>query len=108
MFQGYFKNCLLYSTKGQLIAFVGPDGSGKTTIIDKESEYLKPFFYFIKKYHMRFNIFPELKTGHGFSSMKGRVKVSKTDSNSKNLIINRLRKLIKYFGFMVCCYILYN
>lgn len=67
--------------RGKLIVFIGPDGSGKTTIINKEAEYLKLFYPNQKIYHMRYNILPELKTGHGFSSMKG--KVNGTDEGSK-------------------------
>lgn len=62
--------------KGKLIAFIGPDGSGKTTIIDMQKDYLKSMFSYIKQYHIRFEILPELKTGHGFSSMKGQLSGS--------------------------------
>lgn len=77
-FKGFIK------PKGMLIAFVGPDGSGKTTIIDKENELLSPFFSFTKKFHIRFGIFPELKTGFGFSSMKGKINKGEIDMKNAN------------------------
>jgi thymidylate kinase len=58
---------------GKLVAFLGPDGSGKTTVIEQQKEYFAPFFNSIKVYHIRYNLLPELKTGHGFSSMKGKL-----------------------------------
>ncbi len=112
----YLKNSLhrifmkLYSffaPKGKLIAFIGPDGSGKTSIINMEEDYLEVFFSKIIKYHIRFNLFPELKTGFGFSSMKGKLiegsthdeKEEITNTKNQNEPIKRsfISKLASWF-----------
>jgi thymidylate kinase len=72
----------LFISPGKLIAFIGPDGSGKTTLINIEENYLKLIFPRIVRYHIRFNLFPELKTGFGLSSMKG--KLNKTENEQIN------------------------
>ena len=80
---------------GMLAAFVGPDGSGKTTIIERERQLLKPFFESTAVYHMRYNILPELKTGHGFSSMKG--KVGSGTAEKKPVKRSLISKLASWF-----------
>ncbi len=96
----YLKNTLqrilvrvmnVFDSPGKLIAFIGPDGSGKTSIINIEEEYLQLFVPNITKYHIRFNILPELRTGFGFSSMKGKL----TNSQDKENINNVNKKPIK-------------
>ena len=87
---------------GMLAAFVGPDGSGKTTIIEKQKELLAPFFENIAVYHMRYNILPELKTGHGFSSMKGRVNSGTAEKKPvKRSLISKLASwfVVLYYTF---------
>ena len=87
---------------GMLAAFVGPDGSGKTTIIEKQKELLAPFFENIAVYHMRYNILPELKTGHGFSSMKGRVNSGSAEKKPvKRSLISKLASwfVVLYYTF---------
>ena len=76
---------------GMLAAFVGPDGSGKTTIIRRERELFAPFFADTMVYHMRYKILPELKTGHGFSSMKGKLNAeSPSEKPKKRSLISKL------------------
>lgn len=82
--RGILKLSEWFIPKGKLIAFVGPDGSGKTTIIERVSEYLRPYFCNVKTYHMRYEIFPELKTGFGLSSMKGTLGKTEEDQASQN------------------------
>lgn len=61
--------------KKQLIVFVGPDGSGKSTLIDGYRTALDRFFPdTISIYHRRYLILPDLKTNRGLSSMKGKIK----------------------------------
>lgn len=72
--------------RGKLLVFLGPDGSGKTTIMNMEAEYLKLYYPKQKVYHMRYNILPELKTGHGFSSMKGAVHKSPENAGEKKKV----------------------
>lgn len=78
------------SPKGKLIAFVGPDGSGKTTIIELVSEYLRPYFNGIRTYHIRYEILPELKTGFGFSSMGG--TLGKNEENKSAVKQEKVKK----------------
>lgn len=67
--------------KGLFVAFIGPDGSGKTTLINNIKAKMSLFFSSISRYHMRYNILPELKTGLGISSMKGKVSGEGTSSD---------------------------
>jgi len=51
----------IFTQKGLIVAFVGPDGVGKTTISDGLAEKFKNlFFKRVKKYHGHFGFFPEL------------------------------------------------
>lgn len=63
----------VFKPEGRLIVFVGPDGSGKSSIIDAVTKKLHHIDKRVHKYHIRLNIFPELRTGLGLSSMKGKV-----------------------------------
>lgn len=81
---------------GKLVAFVGPDGSGKTTIIDLQDKYFELIYPRRKKYHIRPGIFPELKTGHGFSSMNGAIS-GKKKSGTKSFRRSRLSRLAAWF-----------
>ena len=61
--------------KKQMVVFVGPDGSGKSTLIENFKDSIDRLFPDnIYSYHRRYNILPDLKTNRGFSSMKGQVK----------------------------------
>lgn len=99
------KQKIFLKKPGRLIAFVGPDGSGKTTIIKKLNDYLYPFFNSIRIFHIRYNILPELKTGYGFSSMKGKIV---SDLNKKSNIKSSMhrRNIISIFAswFVVLYY----
>ena len=62
---GQFKK--IFTQKGLTIAFMGPDGVGKTTICEGISEKFKNlFFKEIKKYHSHFGFFPELGRIYSF------------------------------------------
>lgn len=87
---------------GMLAAFVGPDGSGKTTIIERERELFKPFFAQTQVYHMRYNILPELKTGRGLSSMKGKLNAeTPSEKPRKRSLISKLASwfVVLYYTF---------
>lgn len=67
-----------FKPEGKLIAFVGPDGSGKTTLIGKMDDYMERFFpHNSKIFHRRYEVFPELHTGLGISSMGGKIVAGK-------------------------------
>ena len=95
----------LFRHKGKFIMFVGPDGSGKTTIMNREIEYMKSFFDGVTQYHIRYGIFPELKTGYGFSSMKGKIgssdehKGNKESKIMKRSLISILASLFVVFYY---------
>lgn len=90
------KVCNIFRPKGKLIAFIGPDGSGKTTFIELSEKHFGKLYRGVKKYHIRFNILPELKTGHGISSMKGKVNKSSSKEVKRSLI----SKLASWFVVM--------
>lgn len=72
--------------KGSLIVFVGPDGSGKSTVINLVSSSLSEFYPKIYKFHMRFNLFPEIKTGLGLTTVRknnNSLPNSKKEKNTK-------------------------
>lgn len=54
---------------GALVAFIGPDGSGKSTIIDRVSNKFKLIYPYQKVYHTRFELLPELRSGLGLSNI---------------------------------------
>lgn len=74
-----------FKPEGKLIAFVGPDGSGKTTLIGKMDDYMERLFpHNSKIFHRRYEIFPELRTGLGLSSMKGQISSGKPGTEKKD------------------------
>lgn len=101
----YWKNSILRAKKrvrdfvipqGKLIVFWGPDGSGKSTIIHEVSQYLEPLFDGLDVYHMNYGILPELRTGHGFSSMKGQIGASISDNSKKVVKRSLVSKLASW------------
>lgn len=82
-----------FQPDGKMIAFVGPDGSGKTTLIANEENYLERFFpHNSVVFHRRYEIFPELHTGLGVSSMKGKITTGSsqlTDDPKKEKKVKR-------------------
>ena len=101
-----------FHPEGKLIAFVGPDGSGKTTLIGKLDDYLERFFpHNSKIYHRRYEIFPELKTGLGLSSMKGKIAGGKervTDKQQEEIQKKKKRSFLSILAslFVVFYYTL--
>lgn len=95
--KGYFERVKHWiKPEGKLIAFVGPDGSGKTTLIGKENLYLERLFpHNSKIFHRRYEIFPELHTGHGLSSMKGTIVSGKSNlDKDSNTVKKQKRSLL--------------
>lgn len=91
----------IFFPKGKLVAFVGPDGSGKTTFIDLSEKHFKELFNGVKRYHIRFNILPELKTGRGISSMGGKVNKDTSSKYEKRSLISKLASwfVVLYYTF---------
>lgn len=85
----------IFNPKGKMVAFIGPDGSGKTTFINLAQEHFEKLYNGVKKYHIKFNILPELKTGRGISSMKG--VVNKTSESSTKINRSFISKLASWF-----------
>jgi thymidylate kinase len=83
--------------KGGLVTFIGPDGSGKSTVLDLVSNRLDIVYPEKHKFHMRFGFFPDLKTGLGFTAVKEEIKsVDKVKSKSVSLPRNKLKpKLVR-------------
>lgn len=71
--------------EGMLIVFAGPDGSGKTTVIDGLKQELKLLYPKIQVFHTRLEIFPELHTGLSLSNYKKRKKTG----DCKSLKVNK-------------------
>jgi len=97
----------LFKTQGSLIAFVGPDGSGKTTIISKLEHDLLNFYTKSSVFHTRLNIFPELKTGLGLSNPKvketknNKVEVKNVKQNKLSIVMNSIVVLYYYLEFII-------
>lgn len=73
----YLKNMLFY--KGFSIGFTGPDGAGKTTVIDLFVEKMASVYSAIKLYHFRPSIIPNL--GEAAHKTKLKSQVDKDYSN---------------------------
>lgn len=96
-----------FKPEGRMIAFVGPDGSGKTTLIGKEDAYLERLFpHNSKIFHRRYEIFPELHTGHGLSSMKGKIKSGESNLDFKTGEVKKTKRsfLSKLAAWFVVLY----
>jgi len=87
--------------KGLLIAFVGPDGSGKSIIIKNISHKMKIIFPIQRTFHTRLEIFPEIKTGLGLSNKKKKEKSNKENINVQYSITSKLVSwlVIAYYTF---------
>jgi thymidylate kinase len=73
----YFKNMLIY--KGFSICFTGPDGSGKTTVIDGIVTQLSKTYSSIELFHFRPHLIPNL--GEAAKKTKLKSEVDKDFSN---------------------------
>lgn len=74
------------SDNGGIIAFVGPDGSGKSTVIENVNNLIEAIIPERHIYHMRFGIFPEIKTGFGLTAIKRSTSQSKSNTKKDNSI----------------------
>ncbi|MDB4225826.1 hypothetical protein N9800_01065 [bacterium] len=70
-FWNYFKNMLFY--KGFSIGFTGPDGSGKTTVIDTIVAELSKTYSSIELFHFRPTIIPNLGEAAHKTNLKSEV-----------------------------------
>lgn len=85
--------------KGSLIAFVGPDGSGKSSVINLVSLSLSEFYPENHKFHMRFNLFPELKTGLGLTTVKEKNSNLPTGKKETKMIERKTKvSLLRFFA----------
>lgn len=98
----------IFKIKGNLIVFLGPDGSGKTTIINRMEKELLNFYPKSIIFHTRLNIFPELKTGLGLSNPKSNIdKETKVEINVESkqnilsIVLNSIVVLYYYLEFLV-------
>jgi energy-coupling factor transporter ATP-binding protein EcfA2 len=74
-----------------MIVFLGPDGSGKSTLIDNLCKVLDRFFPDnIVRYHRRYGFLPELKTNRGLASMKGVIKPGQYNNKIERSLISKL------------------
>lgn len=74
-----------------MIVFLGPDGSGKSTLIDNLYTSFARFFPDnIVRYHRRYGFLPELRTNRGLASMKGVVKPGQYNNKVRRSLISRL------------------
>ena len=98
--------------KKQLIVFIGPDGSGKSTLIDNYKIALDRFFPdSITTFHRRYQILPDLKTNRGFSSMKGKIKAGENVKIKRSFISIFFTLTIVFyytFEFILGNYILFK
>lgn len=69
--------------RGKLVAVIGPDGSGKSTVIDAVKKDLRLLYPQISVYHTRLGLFPELHTGLGLSNLKRKNKSMLLEMDSK-------------------------
>mgnify|MGYP004459834485 CR=1 FL=1 len=93
-------SAIVYPT-GKLVVIIGPDGSGKTTVIDGVKSDLKLLFPQISTYHTRLQIFPELRSGLGLSDLKKRNNKdeegkanTKKEGNSTEQEQSRISKIV--------------
>lgn len=92
----------LLEPHGKVIVFVGPDGSGKSSVIEGISKKFSDLDYSIKKYHIRLKIFPELKTGLGISSMRGKITIASECPRERKP--EKRSFLSKLASWLVVCY----
>jgi thymidylate kinase len=87
----------LFKPKGGLVAFIGPDGSGKSSVIELVTKRLDIVYPEKHMYHMRFGIFPDLKTGLGLTSVnKQKVAIEKDrTTNIGNQKVNSKPKMVR-------------
>ena len=69
-------NAFIYGNNNLFICFIGPDGSGKTTLSFKIRDALIDIFENISYYHGHYGFLPELKTFHPSASLNEKTKNS--------------------------------
>lgn len=94
--------------EGKMIAFVGPDGSGKTTLIGKLDNSMERLFpHNSRIFHRRYEIFPELHTGLGISSMKGKIASGKPGTEKNQVMAGKKVKRSALSKIAALCVVLY-
>jgi len=81
--------------RGKFIVIMGPDGAGKSSVIEVLKKELTLFYPRLKNYHMRFNYLPTLKTGLGITrcsdpslnNSKNKINKKEGDGIRKNLLV---------------------
>lgn len=72
--------------EGALVVFVGPDGSGKSSVIANVNEMMKAVYPERRIYHMSFALFPTLRTGLGLTRVDRKNEGSKKTKRKRSLI----------------------
>jgi thymidylate kinase len=102
----YFKNILLY--KGISIGFTGPDGSGKTTVIEEVRKELSVTYSGIDLFHFRPHLIPNLGEAAHKTNLKSEVDRNYSDPHrgNKTGVLNSFIRTLYYsidyiFGFFI-------
>lgn len=94
----YFKNILFY--KGFSIGFTGPDGSGKTTVINTIVEQLNTVYAAIEMFHFRPHLIPNLGEAAKKTKLKSEVDVDYSNPHRGGKT-NKLSSLIRLLYYSV-------
>jgi len=94
----------IITQKGIIIAVLGPDGVGKTTICEGLKERAKNFFFKkVYQYHSHFGFFPEL--GKMYSLIRGRKILEQEKAAIQEKPIGFLRAILHLFYYGLECFL---